>query len=100
MLTSLLLLLAVEAAAAAPAPVAEPDPAHMDAAQMKAFNASVPATHPFHIRCRRDLETGSLVRVTKICRTNKQWTQADVVGNDNARETMDRTSSKAANGQF
>lgn len=98
MLTSLLLLVAVEAAAPASLPVTEPDPAHMDAGEMKAFNASVPANHPFHIRCRRDLETGSLVKVTRICRTNKQWAQAEAVGNDNARDTMDRTSSKAASG--
>lgn len=95
MLASLLLL---AAQTVAPATVTEPDPAHMSAAEMKAFNASVPTAHPYHIRCRRDLDTGSLVRVTKICRTNAQWTRADSVGNDSAREVMDRNASKAGSG--
>lgn len=99
MLTSLLLFLAVEAAAPAALPVTEPDPAHMNAQQIRAFNASLPASHPLHIRCRREIETGSLAKATRICQTNQQWTRADNIGNQDARDTMDRTSSKYQDGE-
>lgn len=102
MLTSILLLLAAQAAVpdnVQTLPVGEPDPAHMNAKEMREFNASLPPAHPYHIRCRREVETGSLARTTRICRTNQQWTKADQVGNANVRETMDRMSSKYQDGE-
>ena len=93
MLTAILLL-----AAATPVvveEVMEPDPAHMTAKEINAFNTKVPRTHRFHIRCVSTTETGSLVKSSYICRTNEQWRKADERGNDNVRETMEHYSSKA-----
>lgn len=98
MLTSVLLILAA-APAAGPVVVpavatVEPDAMHMSANEIRAFNATVPLDHPFHIRCRREAKIGSLVDTVRSCRTNRQWAKADQVGNQEARDVMERTTSK------
>lgn len=99
MLSALLLLLAAEAgiSTATPAPVPEPDPKTMNMREIKAFNAKLAKDDPNYIRCVSTLETGSLVRRTYSCRTNKQWAMADKTGNQNARETYEAMQGKAVN---
>jgi hypothetical protein len=98
MLASLLLLLAAETTTAAPAAVEEPDPKAMSRAEISAFNAKLPRTHPYYIRCLRLEETGSLVKKTYSCRTNEQWGRAERVGNQNARDTVEAMQAKNVSG--
>lgn len=84
-------------AAAAPVGLPEPDPKAMTYAEIKLFNSKVPRTHPYYIRCVKSAAIGSLVARTVSCRTNAQWNRADRVGNDEARDVMERTTSKASN---
>lgn len=90
MITAFLVVLAAEAAVAATPPtLVEPDPKAMTRSEIRAFNATIPRTHPYYIRCVRTTETGSLVKTLYSCRTNRQWSDADIKGNDSARETYD-----------
>lgn len=96
----MLLLAAAPALTVTPAPapeISEPDPLHMTAKEINAFNATVPRSHPYHIRCMSTVETGSLVKSSYICRTNQQWRKLEERGNDNVRETMEHYTSKAGN---
>lgn len=95
-----LLLAAAAAAQAAPAslPTVEPDVTTMSPRDIKAFNMTVPANHPFHIRCRSEVEIGSLVKRITTCKTNRQWVKADQIANDDARDIGDRMASKAMPG--
>lgn len=98
----MLILILAAAAAAAPAvpalPTVEPDVTTMSPKDIKAFNMTVPATHPFHIRCHREIDTGSLVRATTTCKTNRQWAIVEQRGNDDARETNDRMQNRYSAG--
>jgi hypothetical protein len=96
-LLTVILLLAAAATPVAVDEITEPDLTHMTAKEINAFNAKVPRTHRFHIRCVSTVETGSLVKSSYVCRTNEQWRKAEERGNDNVRETMDRLTSKAGN---
>ena len=105
MLTTLIMLVAAQAATpvnaasnGVQAAVVEPDVPHMSPRDIKAFNQTVPAKHPYHIRCQRLVDVGSLVAGTTTCKTNQQWSKAEQVGNDDAREMNDRMASKAASG--
>ena len=97
MLSALFLLLSAEAPAvtATASPLVEPDPKAMSQKEIKAYNATLPKEHPFHIRCVRTLDTGSLVKGSYSCRTNRQWNAADEAGNRNARETYEAMQGKA-----
>lgn len=87
MLASMLLLMAAEGAVAVPAvEIAEPNPREMSRAEILKFNAQLPPSHPYFIRCVKTLEIGSLVKKTYSCRTNAKWEAADEAGNQNARE--------------
>lgn len=78
------------AAAALPAPaIAEPDPKAMSYKQIRVFNAKLPRSHRYYIRCVKSANIGSLVARNVSCRTNEQWAHAEDVGNDNAREIYD-----------
>jgi plasmid maintenance system killer protein len=72
-----------------------PDPKAMSEAEIRAFNASVPANHPFHIRCKRYLAPGSAIKKLYSCRTNEQWRAAWDAGNQEARNIGDHFQSKA-----
>lgn len=90
---NLALLLLAAAAAAASAPpadttIAEPNPSRMSRAEIRAFNEQVGEGHPLYIRCRRDVEIGSLAKARTICRTARQWADADDAGNRTARDTV------------
>lgn len=105
MLTTFFIMVAAQAAnatAAFPAIVqttlTEPDVPRMSPRDIKAFNLTVPANHPFHIRCQRQVDIGSLVASTTTCKTNQQWTKADQIGNENARDIGDKMASKFRTG--
>jgi hypothetical protein len=98
MVVSFLVLIAAETATAAAIPVtlAEPDVMHMAPRDIKGFNMSVPKSHPYYIRCVASVETGSLIKTKRVCKTNQQWRLSDERGNQDARDTYDRFESKAA----
>lgn len=77
--------------------VTEPNPKTMSQAEIRAFNASLDAKHPYYIRCKRSVATGSLMARQFSCRTNAQWALADARGNQEARDVIDEMTSKAAN---
>jgi hypothetical protein len=104
-LTTFILLLAAQATTPASTPsgvvqttVSEPDVNTMSPQEIKAFNATVPSKHPYHIRCTREVDVGSLIRGATTCKTNKQWSRAEQIGNEGVREMSDRMTSKAENG--
>jgi hypothetical protein len=103
-LTTFILLLAAQAASPAPAPMgvvqtplSEPDVRSMKPRDIKAWNQAIPNSHPYHIRCQRQVDIGSLVAGTTTCKTNQQWTKAENIGNQDAREAGDRMASKFTN---
>ena len=83
--------------AQAPAAVAETQmtegPVAMTRAEIRDYNAKLDRNHPAYIRCMRTLDTGSLVKRTTSCRTNAEWKRSEEVGNNDARDTMDRMES-------
>ena len=97
MFASTLILLAAQAAAPALTTVEEPDPKAMSRSEIRAFNAKLTRDHPYYIRCERLPDTGSLVKKSYSCRTNAQWEEADRIGNDNARETIESMQSRGTN---
>lgn len=96
------LLFALAAATATPAapaadlPALPKDPTAMSQSEIRAFNLGRPATDPDFIRCRRNEETGSLVRKTFICHTITQWAELEAQGNQTGRDVYDEFVSKAA----
>lgn len=92
---SLLILAAAPTLTAAT--LAEPDVQRMSPKEIKAFNQTVPANHPYHIRCRSELEIGSLVKRITACKTNQQRAKSDQIANDDARDIGDKMASKFSN---
>ncbi len=92
LMISALLLAAPAAASTTDAgdrlPPAKP-PSAMTSTEIAAYNKGLASTHPYFIRCRKILETGSLAKKARICRTNEGWKKAFAQGNDNARETVE-----------
>ena len=80
------------------AAVAEPDVAHMTPHDIKLFNAQLTRDHPYYIRCQTFDETGSLVKKTRVCKTNRDWRRYDELGNENARSTYEAMRSKGTTG--
>ncbi len=99
MIEALLLVIAAECAAieAAQTQVSEPDPKAMSQKEIRAFNAGLPKSHPYYIRCKSSPEIGSLVKKLYSCRTNAQWQKSDAIGNQNARDTYEEMTSKSWN---
>jgi hypothetical protein len=98
---SFLFALATAAAAAttpaAALPPLEKDPASMSQSEIRAFNKGRSLNDPDFIRCRRDEETGSLVRKSITCHTMSQWAAMERQGNRTARDAYDGLTSKAIN---
>lgn len=46
---------------------------------------------PNFVRCVSQVETGSLVKKRKICRTNAEWSKIDAAGNQDAEDLLSRT---------
>lgn len=95
MLATMMMVLQAASGAAGAAPF---DPHHMNRAEIKAHNAQLASTDPNYIRCKQELETGSLVKKRASCRTNAQWQAAWAVGNQDARDTAEAMQSKASSG--
>lgn len=96
------LLPLILAAAAATTPVSatnvpEPDPSHMSLKEIRAFNKTVGKDHPYFIRCRRDVEIGSVAKAHTVCRTKRDWADADEAGNRAARDTVRLMNETAGN---
>lgn len=72
-------------------------PSLMTPTEIEAYNKGLPQTHPYYIKCRKELEIGSLVKKHRVCYTNEKWKEVIALGNQNARDTADAMSSKAAN---
>jgi len=64
-------------------------PSLMTSNEIAAFNQSLANSHPYFIKCRRLEETGSLVKKTRVCRTNVEWEISSSNGNQNARDTVE-----------
>jgi hypothetical protein len=100
MMSIFLLLAAADSAPAVTKPeeISEPNPKIMTQQEIREFNTSLARNHPFYIRCVKSVPIGSLIKRNFSCRTNRQWSHADDVGNQGARDIWDRMSSKASNG--
>lgn len=95
LLASLMILAGADGAAqAAPVALVEPDPKTMSQKEIREFNATLPRTHPFFIRCIKSDETGSLARKIMSCRTNRQWEIAYKQGNQDARDAAAHAAGK------
>ncbi|PZN92505.1 MAG: hypothetical protein DCF31_16020 [Alphaproteobacteria bacterium] len=74
-------LLATAAGAAEPAPVA----------------AATPPVDPMQqVVCRRDVETGSLVKAKKTCHTRAQWAYIDDTNQAFSRDLVDTTRTRSS----
>ena len=62
----------------------------MTSQQIHTYNAALSRDHPAYIRCERQLETGSLVKKKRLCRTNAEWRRVGEIGNDTARDMQER----------
>lgn len=90
----------VAVSAAAPEPAADrtpptQPPSEMTNAEIKAYNEGLAMTHPYYIKCRKIDQVGSLVKKARVCRTNEQWKESWVKGNQNSRDVADAMTSKA-----
>ena len=92
-------LLTAPAAFAAEADRAPPSkpPSAMTPTEIKAYNEGLPQTHPYYIKCRKMLETGSLVKKNRTCYTNEKWKQVIANSSQNARDTAEAFVSGAGN---
>ena len=98
----ILLSFVLSAAAASATPtvspvIAEPDPSHMTLKEIRAFNKTVGPDHPYYIRCRSDVEIGSIAKARTVCRTRRDWADADEAGNRVARDTVRLMNETAGN---
>ncbi len=64
-------------------------PSQMSPAEIKAHNASLEATDPNYIKCRKSEVMGSLVKKQRTCRTNAQWKEANALGNEGTRDMVE-----------
>ena len=58
----------------------------LTSSQIKAHNAPLDVDDANYIRCRKTPQTGSLVKKTNMCRTNREWRIAADNGNRDARD--------------
>jgi hypothetical protein len=99
MLTAIVALTLANAGTAAAEPQVIQGPVVMKASEIRAYNARLAPDHPNYIRCNRVEETGSLVRKTKICRTNQEWARIEGAGNREARESVENLQKGWSNSQ-
>ncbi len=84
MLATAMLALATAAVAAEPTPAAPAPPA-----------AAAAADPMQQMVCRRDVETGSLVKAKKTCHTRAQWAYIDDTNQAFSRDLVDSTRSRS-----
>lgn len=70
----------------------------MTPSEIKAFNKDLADSDSRYIRCRRSIETGSLVKKVRVCKSNADWSAAFATGNQNVRDTVDAMSRAPING--
>lgn len=87
---------AAAAAAVDRAPPSKP-PSAMTPTEIKAYNAGLPETHPYYIKCRKTVEIGSLVKKNRVCYTNEKWKEVLSKSSQNARDTAESFVSKGGN---
>lgn len=73
-------------------------PSTMTSREISAYNKGLDRKHPFYIRCRKSLQTGSLVKTNRVCHTNEQWQAVFEAGNDSARDELERMRPKGTRG--
>jgi hypothetical protein len=64
-------------------------PSSMTSSEIREHNKALASTDAFYIRCRKSVDTGSLVRQSRVCRTNAEWGSTFRAGNQNARDSID-----------
>ena len=72
-------------------------PSAMTPTEIKAYNAGLPETHPYYIKCRKTVELGSLVKKTRVCYTNEKLKEVVAKSSQNARDTAESFVSKGGN---
>lgn len=77
--------------------VQPPDPSHMSLKEIRAWNKTQAKESPFYIKCRRDVEIGSIAKAHTVCRTARDWADADNAGNRTARDTVRLMNETAGN---
>ena len=92
------LVLAASAGPVADRTPPERKPSEMTPTEIKAYNDGLAQTHPYYIKCRKTLEIGSLVKKNRVCYTNEKWKEVSAKGNQDARDTAEAMTSKAAGG--
>lgn len=75
-------------------------PSAMTPTEIAAHNAELAPTDPNFIRCRKMLETGSMVKKYRVCRTNAKWKEVIANSSQNARATVEAMSSKASGASY
>ncbi len=73
-------------------------PSSMSSREIAAYNEGLDRRDPQYIRCRKSLQTGSLVRTRRVCHTNEQWQEVFESGNDNARDELERLAPQGTRG--
>jgi hypothetical protein len=99
MLAALVALTLANAGTAAVEPQVIQGPVLMKPSEIRDYNSRLTPDHPNYIRCARVEETGSLVRKTRVCRTNQEWARIEGAGNREARETVENLQKGWTNGQ-
>ena len=84
----LAIILTAGSATTAEVQVAEPAPDKMTRAEIRAHNDKVGNAHPLFIRCRRDVEIGSLARARPVGRPSRDWGGGDYAGNRAAGDSV------------
>jgi hypothetical protein len=64
-------------------------PSTMTSKEIASFNAGLDGKDRYYIRCRKEEVIGSLAKKLRICRTNEEWARYSVIGNQNARDTVE-----------
>lgn len=96
-LTIALLAALIASPALADPAASPPDPSHMSLREIRAFNKTVAKESPYYIKCRRDVEIGSIAKAHTVCRTARDWADADNAGNRTARDTVRLMNETAGN---
>ena len=70
----------------------------MTPTEIREHNKELTSKDADFIRCRKYPQIGSLVKVSRVCKTNAQWVTSFRQGNDNARDTQDAMTRAPING--
>src|SRR3712207_4471367 len=65
---------------------------NMTPTEIKAHNEKLTSKDASYVRCRKDVQIGSLMKKLRVCKTNAEWATSFKNGNQNARDTQDAMS--------